>query len=252
MPTDDNLLRRKVSWPSTMAALQAAQPYGNISNSTTAIAIFLLALVAFAWLAPQDPSNPQVVTRLGLTISIVESGRLDIDRFADLTIDKAKFGDHYYADKAPGLSFLAIPLVAVVSRVIDSTDSNLYPNPLLARMAIIGVNGFLSALATALLFLTAIRLGATRSKALFAAGTLAFATPFFGWSTAFFAHSVSGSMLMFIAATISFTFAGDRAGQSSPPSIRLVLGFGVLLGYPLFLNLPAAPLCFLAGYLRWF
>ena len=51
-----------------------------------------------------------------------------------------------------------------------------------------------------LLFLTAIRLGATRTGALFAAAALAFATPFFGWSTTFFAHSVSGSLLMFIAA----------------------------------------------------
>ena len=56
--------------------------------------------------------NVQVVTRLGLTLSIVESGRLDIDRFADDTIDKALVKGHYYADKVPGLSFLPIPVVA--------------------------------------------------------------------------------------------------------------------------------------------
>ena len=56
--------------------------------------------------------NVQVVTRLGLTLSIVEFGRLDIDRFADDTIDKALVKGHYYADKVPGLSFLPIPVVA--------------------------------------------------------------------------------------------------------------------------------------------
>jgi hypothetical protein len=63
----------------------------GLSNRTTALGIFLLAFAAFAWLAPQDPSNPQVVTRLALTLSIVESGRLDIDRFANRAVDKALF-----------------------------------------------------------------------------------------------------------------------------------------------------------------
>src|SRR5262245_3769694 len=84
----------------------------RIANRTTASAIFFLSFIAFAWLAPQDPPNPQIVTRLALTISIVESSRLDIDRFADRTTDKARFRDHYYSDKVPGLSFLAIPAVA--------------------------------------------------------------------------------------------------------------------------------------------
>ena len=78
-----------------------------MSNRTTALGIFLLAFAAFAWLALQWPGDP--VTRLGLTLSIVDSGRLDIDRFADRTKDKAVFEGHYYADKVPGLSFLAIP-----------------------------------------------------------------------------------------------------------------------------------------------
>ena len=225
-----------------------------MSNRTTALGFFLLAFAAFAWLAPQDPSNAQVVTRLGLTLSIVESGRLDIDRFADRTIDKALFEGHYYADKVPGLSFLAIPVVAATSLVINRTGGNVDSNDprdfaRFAKMASIAVNGLISALAAAVLFLTAIRLGATRTGAVFAAGALAFATPFFGWSTAFFAHSVSGSLLMFVAAAIAFAFAGDSAGQSRPPSMLFGLGLGMLLGYTLVVDLTAAPACLLGGVL---
>ena len=118
-----------------------------------------------------------------------------------------------------------------------------------AQIASIAVNGLISAFATAVLFLTAIRLGATRTGALFAAGTLAFATPFLGWSTAFFAHSVSGSLLMFLAAAIAFAFGSDRAGQSRPPSLLFGLGAGILLGYTIVVDLTAAPACFLGGVL---
>ena len=182
----------------------------------TALGIFLLSFAAFSWLAPQGPGDPQVVTRLGLTLSIVESGRLDIDRFADRTIDKAVVKGHYYADKVPGLSFLAIPVVAATALVINATGGAVDSNKpadfaRFAKVASIAVNGLISALATAVLFLTAIRLGATRTGALFAAGALAFATPFFGWSTAFLAHSVSGSLLMFVAAAIAFAQLSPKA-----------------------------------------
>jgi len=93
----------------TIRATPGAEPGGTgLSNRTTAIGIFLLAFGAFAWLAPLGPFSPLVVTRLGLTLSIVESGRVDIDRFADRTIDKALFEGHYYADKVPGHALYVI------------------------------------------------------------------------------------------------------------------------------------------------
>jgi hypothetical protein len=237
----------------------------RMSNRTTAIGIFLLAFGAFAWLAPQvetppcgvacpkaQRQNTQVITRLGLTLSIVGYGRLDIDRFADRTIDKAQFQGHYYADKVPGLSFLAIPVVAATALVTkvtggDVNSDNRASFARFAKTATIAVNGLISALATAVLFLTAIRLGATRTGALFAAGVLAFATPFFGWSTAFFAHSVSGSLLMFVAAAIAFAFAGDRASQAGPPSMLFGLALGMLLGYAMVVDLTNVPACLLGG-----
>lgn len=191
------------------------------------------------------------MTRLGLTISMVGSGRLDIDRFAEWTVDKALFQGHYYADKPPGLSILAIPAVigtALATRILGGEVDSIAAYIRFATVATIAVNGLVSAFATVALFFTAIRLGATRTGALFAAGTLAFATPFFGWSTAFFAHSVSGSLLMFAAAAITFSFAG-KAPQSQPPSFLFGLGLGTLLGYTMVVDLTAAPVCLFGGAL---
>jgi hypothetical protein len=49
------------------------------------------------------------VSRLALTQSFAYEGTLRIDRFARQTEDRADFGGHSYSDKAPGVSFLALP-----------------------------------------------------------------------------------------------------------------------------------------------
>jgi hypothetical protein len=224
-----------------------------MGNGWTALSIFALAFAAFS-LAPHSGSNTQVVTRLGLTLSLVESGRFDIDRFAEGTIDKARVGGHYYADKAPGLSFLAIPAVAVAAFVtrartgkFDSSQRATFSE--VAKIATISVNAFLSALAAAVLYLTAIRLGATPSGALFAAGALAFGTPFLGWSINFYAHSVSGSLLLFAAGAIAFAFTGKRIGYAETASFLFGLGLGTLLGFTIVVDLTTAPACLLGGLL---
>jgi len=54
---------------------------------------------------------------------------------------------------------------------------------------------------------------------------------------------------MFVAAAIAFAFAGDRAGQSRPPSMLFGLGLGMLLGYTMVVDLTAAPAGLLGGVL---
>ena len=56
-----------------------------------------------------------------LTRAITEEGRLEITSFAEETGDRIRIGNHYYLDKAPGLSFLAVPIHAF-SVLIFSTD----------------------------------------------------------------------------------------------------------------------------------
>jgi len=222
-----------------------------MTTRTTAIVLALLALLSFAWLSPQDPGNAQVVTRLALTLSILDRGKLDIDPWADRTIDKAPFEGHTFADKAPGQSLLALPAVALAKAVFtltgadrDATDPEVFRR--YAWWATLGTNGLLSALAVAVVFALALRLGASRAGAVFGAIALGFASPFFGWSTAFFAHTISASLLLFAFAAVFAPRPGERAAAP-----RHSFGFGLLLGLILGLivsvDLTSAPMAAIAG-----
>lgn len=60
------------------------------------------------------PYNVQDGSRLGLTDAVASYGTVRIDRWASQTSDKALFGGHWYSDKAPALSMLALPTYAVL------------------------------------------------------------------------------------------------------------------------------------------
>src|SRR6185503_12099361 len=56
--------------------------------------------------------NP--VSHLDLTRAVVERGTLSIDAWVDNTGDRALAGGHWYTEKAPLPSFLAVPAYVVV------------------------------------------------------------------------------------------------------------------------------------------
>ncbi len=196
--------------------------------------IFLLTLLAFAGYTPQDVYNPQQVTRLALTLAMTE-GRLDIDDYAALTVDLAEHEGHFYADKPPGLSLLAVPAVALTRQLLGAPtgvlDREQFPLAMIA--AVLSTVGLLAALATSVLYMLCRRLGVPDAAALFAAAALALGTPFFGWSTAFFAHAATGSLLL-VALALTMWSRG-RAGVWIPSVL------GLLLGYTLTMDLVAAP-----------
>jgi hypothetical protein len=53
------------------------------------------------------------ITRMVLIFSILQHHSLTIDQFAPFTVDKTLFEGHFFADKPPGMSFSALPAVAV-------------------------------------------------------------------------------------------------------------------------------------------
>jgi len=62
--------------------------------------------------------NDNVTIRMALVHAIVETGRLEVDRFIDPNlIDKAEFNGHFYCDKAIGASLLAVPVAWAVWHV---------------------------------------------------------------------------------------------------------------------------------------
>ena len=78
----------------------------------------VLCLVAVAVLAFTHPVNSQDRTRLSLTMALVDHGEVAIDRYGAST-DVARKDGRLYTDKAPGLSLLAVPAVAV-GRLVEN------------------------------------------------------------------------------------------------------------------------------------
>lgn len=72
-----------------------------------------IGLIAFCGLSFFPNINTQEKSRLALAQAIVEHRSLLIDEWQVQTVDKARYGDHYYTDKAPGVSLFAVaPLAA--------------------------------------------------------------------------------------------------------------------------------------------
>ena len=75
-------------------------------------AIFLTCWIIYLFhLGPLPGVNEN--RYINLTRSIIEEGRLTIDRYHFNTVDKAYIDGHYYAGAAPGPAFLAVPIYAL-------------------------------------------------------------------------------------------------------------------------------------------
>ena len=75
--------------------------------------LLLLALVAVAALSPVYVVSTQDMSHFCLTRAIV-AGELKIDDCAGNTVDRSVYGGHYYSNKAPGMSLLAVPAAEAV------------------------------------------------------------------------------------------------------------------------------------------
>src|SRR5215210_5065347 len=82
----------------------------------------VLALVALATLPILNVVNTQDVSRLALTNALAR-GSVQIDRDHRLTADRAYYKGHWYSDKAPGVSIVALAPVQGL-RVVDAVVRN--------------------------------------------------------------------------------------------------------------------------------
>jgi hypothetical protein len=83
------------------------------------LVLFLVLLTTFSVV---NPANVQDVSRLALGVSVLSRGTLKIDRYVSQTgEDNASWGAHSYTDKAPGLSFFALPQTAIALAVDSLT-----------------------------------------------------------------------------------------------------------------------------------
>ncbi len=86
-----------------------------------ALLLALMALLAYTYNIPRGPlANAD--SHIALTHAIVEGHTFQIDRYAppDLA-DRSGYRGHYYTDKDPGLSFLAVPVYAALRLALPPT-----------------------------------------------------------------------------------------------------------------------------------
>ncbi|RYF50072.1 MAG: hypothetical protein EOO38_06520 [Cytophagaceae bacterium] len=213
--------------------------------------IWLLCFLTFACFYHHE-QNSNITTRIALTKAIVDKHELKIDDFAPYTIDIAKFNGHYYADKAPGLSLLAIPLLAVAEPWLDLPSNPLklpkldtYLPSYIALIYIfsLGIVSTATATATALMFRWCRARGSSTAAATFASLAYAFGTPVMWWSTTFFSHAAASAMLLIgyvILSESTLPLVRETDPIDRVRVARAVLG-GFFLGLSFLIEFTAGP-----------
>jgi hypothetical protein len=207
-----------------------------------AFLLFCTCFVAYALIVQGAISNS--ASRIALTYSLLRSGTVAIDDFAALAEDKASNGSHFYSDKAPGLSLLALPAVAVADAlwrvngefapltITDGADPTrvMAPTPLFGKLlwvATIATSCLISAAAIVAFCDILLMLGIGAGASLGFAMILGFGTPVWGWSTTFFGHAAAGAFLILALWSI---LRATRDGRSQPSRLWHAAPAGLFLG----------------------
>jgi hypothetical protein len=219
----------------------------DVLDRRIARALFVSLWALYALIGPGlTVINSNTVSRMGFVFSVIQHHTLDIDAFARLTDDKALFAGHYYLDKAPGLSLMALPLVAAAegaarlsgiatAPIVDGQLSPFFF--VMIWLAVAVTTALLTAAAAGVLYLFARRSGAARGAALFGALGFALCTPAFGWATVFFSHAAADACL-FIGFAL-MVIASDPAAQSRR-SAGIACIAGAVLSWSVVLEFTAA------------
>jgi hypothetical protein len=150
------------------------------------IPLFALVFGVYAYFYQAGGWNQN--SRFDLTRAIVEQGTVAIDAFHENTGDKARRGAHWYSDKAPGLSWLAVPAYAVVHA---GRPGAVVAGSYLSTVFAVGLP---SALAVVALFAVGRVLGLSAAWSAAITVAYALATLALPYSTVFHGHQLSAAL----------------------------------------------------------
>jgi hypothetical protein len=174
------------------------------------------------------------VSRALPLVSLVEEGTLRIDSRHELTGDKALIGGHYYSDKAPAATLLALPAYALVraafagSRYADD-GPRIASGAAVSDAILVGtfVCSVLPFLAILLLFVSRLEARAGPQgtvSARLAAASLLYGTYVFVYSGYFFGHLLAALLLL-----VAYIALFER---DAPFQAGLALGAAFFTEYP--------------------
>jgi hypothetical protein len=199
---------------------------------TPGAALLTLSLVAYAYFYQAGGWNQN--SRFDLTRALVERGTVRIDAYERNTGDESRRAGHMYSDKAPGVSLAAVPAWAAVRAVSPEppTPGQLAVGAWLGTVVAVGVPAALAVLA---LLRLARAWGARAGAAVLLAGSYALATLAWPYATLMYGHQVIAALMVIAFAAL----AGPHA-RGEEVSLRRLVGVGVLLGWAVVVEYPAA------------
>ncbi len=200
-------------------------------------ALFALVFCCYAYFYQAGGWNQN--SRFDLVRAIVEEGGSAIDSYHGNTKDKARRDKVYYSDKAPGVSWLAVPAYAAMRAGSDAEPGDpgfLAFSSYLATLLAVALPAALGVVALEMLLAAfglapAVRLAAALAYGL---GTLAFP-----YSTLLYGHQTAAAFLIGGFALLVRARARLR-DQGKTPSRGLLFTAGLLLGAAVACEYPAA------------
>ena len=185
-------------------------------------------------------------SRFALVRAMTERHTLVIDGFHESTGDRAVAGGHYYSDKAPGVSLLALIPVEAVRLANRAAGAAPDSDAAIARTsyaATVVVSGLFTVAAALCILWLSLSWGYTRGAALFAASAYGVATPAWCYATLFMGHGAAAGCLM-----IAFTAAVALRDASPARAFRLAWAIGLFAGWAVVSEFPAAvPVLFITA-----
>jgi hypothetical protein len=204
---------------------------GPVRRRVLLIAVLLFASYSYFYQAGGWNQN----TRFALVRAILEEQTLRIDTYKEMTGDRALWDGHYYSDKAPGASLLALAPVAVArgaGRLAGSDPASPRGIAWLSYVATVATSGIFTLVSALCIFWVALRFDASLNAATFAALAYGLATPAWAYATVFVGHAVTSGCLMLAFAGVIALQDGSRPVTPLSWLIGLSCGLAVASEFP--------------------
>ena len=193
-------------------------------------------------------------TRLDLVRAIVENRTVRIDIYHENTGDKSRVGTHFYMDKAPGASLIAVPPVALVRSLMRAAHARLYSREAIVAysyVATLTAAAAPSVLAAICVFWISRRFGADDGAAALGAVVCGLGTPLWAYATLFYGHALAAGCLA--AAYLGALRLGDPPQPGREQIVGLLVGlaagWAVVTEYPA--SIPAGVIVLFAAWQIW-
>ncbi len=193
--------------------------FGAVPLSATARIGLLLAVlfgITFAYFS-QDTRNHNAICRAALAANIVQDGATHADGYEVYTDDISVIDGVYYCDKAPGITFMALPVAAAISAAAGPVTVETVETKTWDAFVILSTLiscGLLSAAAGYFLYRHILARTNDAGAAIIAAVAFALGTPVFGWATAYFGHAASAATLLMGYVAFDTAIRRLKAGET--------------------------------------